>query len=91
MGDSSEKQAKDDAAKAAKSKKSGSSDKKKKSLGDLWQGIKAEYRKITWPDRKSTFKQSCVVTVISIVLGLIIAIVDAGARYGVHLLTLISK
>ena len=66
MGNSSEKQPKASANGAAKT--------------SFWQGVKAEYRKITWPDKESTLKQSVVVTVISIVLGLIIAVIDYRAR-----------
>ena len=75
MGDSSEKQPK----KNAENEKKFS-----------WQGLKAEYRKITWPDKESTLKQSVVVTVISIVLGLIIAVIDYAAKYGVNFLTTLS-
>ena len=76
MGDSSEKQPK---------KKAGNENKV-----SFWQGMKAEYRKITWPDKESTLKQSVVVTVISIVLGLIIAVIDYAAKYGVNFLTTLS-
>lgn len=67
-----------------------SSEKQTAPKTSFWQGVKSEYRKITWPDRKSTFKQSVVVTVISIVLGLIIAIIDYAAKYGVNFLTSLS-
>ena len=76
MGDSSEKQPKKNAGNEHKT--------------SFWQGIKAEYRKITWPDKESTLKQSVVVTVISIVLGLIIAVIDYAAKYGVNFLTTLS-
>ncbi|MCR5458359.1 MAG: preprotein translocase subunit SecE [Acetatifactor sp.] len=56
----------------------------------FWKGLKSEYKKITWPDRKSAIKQSVVVTVISIVLGIIIAILDYGFKFGVNFLTSIS-
>ena len=76
MGDSSEKQPKKNAGSEQKT--------------SFWQGVKAEYRKITWPDKESTLKQSVVVTVISIVLGLIIAVIDYAAKYGVNFLTTLS-
>ena len=56
----------------------------------FWKGLKAEYKKITWPDRKSVIKQSVVVTVISIVLGVIIAVLDYVIKYGVNFLTSLS-
>ena len=52
----------------------------------FWQGLKSEFKKITWPDRKSAIKQSVVVTIISIVLGLIIAVLDYLVKYGVDFL-----
>jgi len=38
--------------------------------------IKAEFRKIIWPDKASAAKQTIAVVVISVVLGVIIAILD---------------
>lgn len=32
-------------------------------------GLKAEFKKIIWPDRKTVFKQALVVTAISVVIG----------------------
>ena len=64
-----------------------SSEKQTQHKTSFFQGVKSEYRKITWPDRESTLKQSIVVTVISIVLGLIIAVIDYIAKYGVNFLT----
>ncbi len=59
---------------------------KKKGPG-FFSGVKAEFGKITWPDRKTTFKQSVAVVRISIVLGVIIAVRDYGAQNGVNFLT----
>ena len=50
-------------------------------------GLKAEFKKISWPDRQSTFKQSVAVVAISIVLGLIIAVLDFIIQSGVNILT----
>lgn len=52
-------------------------------------GLKAEFKKISWPDRQSTFKQSVAVVAISIVLGFIIAVLDRFIQYGVNVLTTI--
>ena len=49
-----------------------------------WKGLKSEYKKITWPDKKSALKQSLVVTVISVILGLIIAAIDMLVQFGVR-------
>jgi len=48
--------------------------------------IKAEFKKIVWPDRRSVAKQTVAVTIISIMLGLIIAVLDVIFRYGVDFL-----
>lgn len=53
----------------------------------FWKGMKAEFQKITWPDRDSTLKQSIAVVLISVVVGLIIAVLDYLIQYGVNFLT----
>ena len=50
-------------------------------------GVKAEFKKISWPDRQSTVKQSIAVVAISIVVGIIIALLDMIVKYGVDFLT----
>ncbi|MDE7223483.1 MAG: preprotein translocase subunit SecE [Acetatifactor sp.] len=42
---------------------------------------------MSWPDRQSTFKQSVAVVAISVVLGLIIAVLDYIIQFGVNFLT----
>lgn len=51
-------------------------------------GLKAEFKKIIWPDRKTVFKQALVVTAISVVLGVIIAVLDMVLQYGINFLTM---
>lgn len=53
----------------------------------FFEGVKAEFKKISWPDRQSTFKQSVAVVAISVVVGLIIAVLDYIIQYGVNFLT----
>ena len=53
----------------------------------FFQGVKAEFKKIIWPDRESTLKQSIAVVAISVVVGVIIAIIDYIVKYGVNFLT----
>lgn len=53
----------------------------------FFKGVKAEFKKISWPDRQSTLKQSVAVVLISIVVGVIIAIIDYVVKYGVNILT----
>lgn len=53
----------------------------------FFKGIKAEFKKISWPDRESVIKQSIAVVCISVVLGAVIAIFDFIMQYGVGFLT----
>ena len=79
MGDSVEKKPVEKKAtpkKAKKAKKPG-----------FFKGVKSEFKKITWPDKNSTFKQSVAVVSISLVAGLLIAILDFVIQYGVDFIT----
>ena len=49
-------------------------------------GLKAEFRKIIWPDQKSLVRQTVAVVAVSVVTGLIIAILDWLIQYGVNFL-----
>ena len=51
-----------------------------------FKGLKAEFKKIIWPDKKTLAKQTVAVTVCSLILGAIIAIVDALLQYGIDFL-----
>ena len=53
----------------------------------FFKGVKTEFKKISWPDRKATLKQSIAVVAISVVLGVIIALLDYVIKYGVNFLT----
>ena len=48
-----------------------------------FKGLKAEFKKIIWQEKKTLAKQTVAVTVCSLVLGIIIAIVDAIIHYGI--------
>ena len=56
----------------------------------FWDGVKAEFKKITWPNRDELIKQSIAVVAISIVVGAIIAVLDFLLQYGVDFLTTFS-
>ena len=51
-----------------------------------FKGVKAEFKKIIWPDRKSLTKQTIAVVSTSVALALIIKILDMIMTYGVDLL-----
>ena len=46
-----------------------------------------EIKKIIWPDRQATLKQSVAVVAISVALGVIIALLDYIAKNGVNFIT----
>jgi preprotein translocase subunit SecE len=49
-----------------------------------FKGLKAEFKKIIWPDKESLAKQSLAVIVISVTLGILIALVDLVIGYGIE-------
>ena len=51
-----------------------------------FEGVKAEFRKIIWPDQKSVVRQTIAVIVTSVIVGLIIALLDWAIQYGVNCL-----
>ena len=53
-------------------------------------GVKAEFKKIIWPDRKSVARQTIAVVSVSVVVGLIIALMDWIIQYGVDFLVRFS-
>ncbi len=53
-------------------------------------GLSAEFHKIIWPDRKSLARQTTAVVAVSVVLGLIIAIMDFLIQYGIDFLVGLS-
>ncbi len=53
-------------------------------------GLSAEFRKIIWPDNKTLVRQSAAVVVVSVVLGVIIAILDFLIQYGIDFLVGLS-
>ena len=66
-------------------------EKAEKSSKKSWfDGLKAELKKIIWPDRKSLVKQTGAVVAVSIVLGVMIAVLDFIFQYGIDILVNIS-
>ncbi len=49
-------------------------------------GLKAEFAKIIWPDKKSLARQTTAVIAVSVVLGFVISILDTLIQYGVDFL-----
>lgn len=53
----------------------------------FFKGLKKEFKKITWPDKKAVTKQTAAVVIVSVILGVIITFMDIIIRYGVGFLT----
>ena len=61
------------------------SEEKLTALKKSWtQELKGEFKKITWLDRTTLFKQSAVVIVSTVILGAIIAVVDWLIQIGLN-------
>ena len=50
--------------------------KTQKTKKSWFKGLKAEFKKVVWPDRPSIAKRTLVVIVVASILGVIITIVD---------------
>ena len=60
---------------------------KQSKLGAFWKGVKAEFKKIIWPDRETLIKQLIAVLCVTVVTRILIAIIDFGAQNLIDFLT----
>ncbi len=51
-----------------------------------FKGLKSEFKKIVWPDKETLVKESAAVIVITVILGLVIAVVDMAIENGLRFL-----
>ena len=51
-----------------------------------FKGLKAEFNKIVWPDKNTLTKQTTAVVAVSVILGALIAVIDAALKYGIDFL-----
>ncbi len=49
-------------------------------------GLKAEFKKIVWPDQGTVAKQSTTVVVVTVLLGIIIALLDFAITKGLNII-----
>ena len=56
-------------------------------LSAFWKGVKAEFKKIIWPDRDTLVKQLVAVLCVTVVAALLIAVIDFGAQNLIELVT----
>ena len=47
-------------------------------------GIKAQFNKIIWPNKDDLVKQTVAVTVVSVILGALITVIDSVVQYGIN-------
>ena len=52
----------------------------------LLKGLKAEFKKIVWPDQETVAKQSATVVVVTILLGAVIALLDYLIKNGLNII-----
>ncbi|MBO4904558.1 MAG: preprotein translocase subunit SecE [Lachnospiraceae bacterium] len=53
---------------------------------DLFKGLKAEFHKISWTSKDDVTKQTVAVVVVSVILGLLIAVIDFLLQSGINFL-----
>lgn len=61
-------------------------DSKTKAKAFKIKGLKAEFKKIIWPDKKTLAKQTVAVVSVTVILGAIISVVDALLTFGIDFL-----
>lgn len=49
-----------------------------------FKGLKAEFKKVIWPDKKALGRQTTAVVAVSIALGALISVIDAILEYGIN-------
>ena len=60
--------------------------KEKAQKKNWFKGLSSGFKKIIWPDKVTLAKQTAAVVSVSVVLGIIIAIIDFLAQHGVDFL-----
>ena len=54
----------------------------------FFDGVKAEWGKIIWPNKDQLTKQTIAVIITTILVGVIISLLDTALQYGVNLLSM---
>ena len=52
----------------------------------FWKGLKAEFKKIVWPSKEDVAKQTILIIVVTIILGVIIKFLDTGIQAVLNLI-----
>ena len=56
--------------------------KKESRIKKWWTGLKAEFSKIIWPTKATIIKQTVVVVIVTVILGIIISLLDNVIQFG---------
>ena len=83
MGDSEIKKDAENQNELQKSEKNTKTDKKN---GSFFKALKTEFKRIVWPDKDTIVKETTAVVVVTVILGVIIALLDFMIQYGVDFL-----
>lgn len=51
-----------------------------------WKELKAEFGRIIWPAKEKIAKETAVVVICAIIIGIIVAVLDMGLQYGIQVL-----
>ena len=51
----------------------------------FFKGLKAEFNKIIWPDKDTLTKETAVVVVSTVILGIVIAVLDLIIKFGLNI------
>ena len=62
-------------------------EKKTNKISGFFEGVKAEFNKIIWPNKDDIIKQTTAVVVISVISGAVIAVLDYAFGAGINFLT----
>ena len=60
---------------------------KQSKTGGFFKGVRTEFGKIIWPSRETMVKQLIAVVVVTVITGLLIAVIDYGAQNLIDWLT----
>lgn len=49
----------------------------------FFKNVKSEFKKVTWPKKDELAKQTVLVVIVSVALGVIISVIDLAIQFGV--------
>lgn len=58
--------------------------KKNGGLKNWWTGLKAEFSKIIWPTKASIIRQTVVVVIVTVIMGILIGLIDQLVQFGLN-------